>query len=95
MGKHISKMLEWDELIPMATAAYNFFPHIPSKERPFFMFGRDLLTGLQKLLGKTARYLGKDGGRLNIEALQNAYQLVTQNTKMANERSGVTRLQTL
>ena len=38
MGKHISKTLEWDEDIPMATAAY--------KERSFFlMFGRDPLTG--------------------------------------------------
>ena len=50
MGKHINTHLEWDEVIPMAMAAYNFFPHTPSKERPFFlMCGRDLLTGLQKL----------------------------------------------
>ena len=54
MGKHISKNLEWDDVIPMATAAYNFFPHTPSRERPFFlMFGRDPLTGLQQLLGET------------------------------------------
>ena len=92
MGKHISKTLEWDEVIPMATAANNFFPHTPSKGRPFFlMFGRDPLTGLQKLLGKNTRYLGEDGGRLNIEALQNAYQLAAQNTRLANERSGVTK----
>ena len=92
MSKHISKTVEWDEVIPMATAAYNFLPHTPSKERPFFlMFGRDPLTGLQKLLGKNTRYLGEDGGRLNIEALQNPYQLAAQNTKFANERSGVTK----
>ena len=36
-GKHISKTLEWDDVIPMATAAYNFFPHTPSRERPFFL----------------------------------------------------------
>ena len=49
MGKHINTHLEWDEVIPMVMAAYNFFPHTPSKERPFFlMFGRDPLTGLQK-----------------------------------------------
>ena len=53
------------------------------------MFGRDPLTGLQKLLGKTTRYLDEDGGRLNVEALQNAYQLAAQNAKLANERSGV------
>ena len=30
MGKHINTHLEWDEVIPMAMAAYNFFPHTPS-----------------------------------------------------------------
>ena len=92
MGKHISKTLECNEVISMATAAYNFFPHHPSRERPFFlMFGRDPLTGLQKLLGENTRYLDEDGGRLNIEALQNAYQLATQNTKLENEKSGVAK----
>ena len=72
MGKHINTHLEWDEVIPIATAAYNFFPHNPSKERPFFlMFGRDPLTGLQKLLGETTRYLGEGGGKLDFTALQN------------------------
>ena len=45
--------------------------------------------GLQKLPGKNTRYLGEDGGKLNIEALQNTYQLATQNTKFVNERSAV------
>ena len=36
MGKHINTNLECDEVIPMATTAYNFFPHMPSKERPSF-----------------------------------------------------------
>ena len=31
VGKHISKNLEWDYVIPMAMAAYNFFPHTPSR----------------------------------------------------------------
>ena len=80
MGKHINTHLEWDEVIPMVMAAYNFFPHTPSKERPFFlMFGRDPLTGLQKLLGETTRYLGKGGGKLDLTALQNTYQLAAQN----------------
>ena len=61
----------------MVTAAYNFFPHTPSKERPFFlMFGQDLLTGLQNLLGETTRYLGNKDGRLDLTALKNTYQLV-------------------
>ena len=76
MGKHINTHLEWDEVIPIVTAACNFFPHTPSKERPFFlMFGRDPLTGLQKLLGETTRYLGEGGGKLDLAALQNTYQI--------------------
>ena len=88
MGKHINTHLEWDEVIPMVTAAYNFFPHTPSKERPFFlMFGRDLFTGLQKLLGSTTRYLGEGGGKLNLTALQNTYQLAAQSVQMARGSS--------
>ena len=84
MGKHISKELESDDVILIATAAYNFFPHTPSKERPFsLMFGRDPLTGLQNLLGETTRYLGNKDGRLDLTALQNTYQLVAQNVQMA------------
>ena len=88
MGKHITTNLEWDEVIPMATATYNFFPHMPSKERPFFlMFGQDPLTGLQKLLGETTRYLGEGGGKLDLTALQNTYQLAAQNVQMARGSS--------
>ena len=90
MGKHISKNLEWDDVIPMATAAYNFFPHTPSRERPFFlMFGRDPLTGLLQLLGETTRYLGKGNGKLGLTALQNTCQLVAQNIQMARKRNVV------
>ena len=93
MGKHISKNLEWDNVIPMATAAYNFFPHTPSRERPFFlMFGRDPLTGLQQLLGKTTRYLSRDNNKLDLTALQNTYQLAAQNVQMARKGSEVDEL---
>ena len=88
MGKHINTHLEWDEIIPMVTAAYIFFPYTPSRERPFFlMFGRDPLTGLQKLLGETTRYLGEGGGKLDLTALQNTYQLAAQNIQMARGSS--------
>ena len=87
-GKHINRHLEWDEVIPMAMAAYNFFPHNPSKERPFFlMFGRDPLTGLQKLLDETTRYLGEGGGKLDLTALHYTYQLAAQNIQMARGSS--------
>ena len=90
MGKHINTNLEWDEAIPMVTAVYNFFPHTPSKERPFFlMFGQDPLTGLQKLLGETTRYLAEGGGKLDLMALQNTYQPAAQNVQMAKGSSEV------
>ena len=88
MGKHININLEWDEIIPMATAVYNFFPHTPSKEIPLFlMFGQDPLTGLQKLLGETTRYLGEGGGKLDLTVLQNTYQLAAHNIQMARGSS--------
>ena len=90
MGKPICKSLEWDDVIPMATAAYNFFQHTPSKERPFFlMFCQDPLTGLQQLLGETTRYLGEGDGKLDLTALQNTYQLAAQNVQMAKEKNEV------
>ena len=88
MGKHINPRLEWDEVIPMAMVAYNFFPHTTSKKRPFFlMFSRDPLTGLEKLLGDTVRYLGENGGRLDLTVLQNTYQLAAQNIQKAREKA--------
>ena len=51
------------------------------------MFGRDPLTGLQRLLGETMRYLGEGGGRLDLIALQSTYQLAAQNVKMARKNS--------
>ena len=40
IGKQLQKGLEWDDVIPKATSAYNFFPMESSKEAPFFlMFG--------------------------------------------------------
>ena len=42
IAKHVAPQLEWDVLVPLACAAYNFIPNEHSKESPFFlMFGRD------------------------------------------------------
>ena len=88
MGKHINPRLEWEEVIPMATVAYTFFPHTTSKERPFFlMFGHDPLTGLEKLLGDIVRYFRENDGRLDLTVLQNTYQLAAQNIQKAREKA--------
>ena len=87
MAKHITAQLEWDDVVPLACTAYNFFPNEHSRESPFFlMFGRDPLIPLNKLLRPKLRYLGNDEGILSLEALQNIYQLVVTNLKIAREK---------
>ena len=42
IARHVAPQLEWDVLIPLACAAYNFLPNEHLKESSFFlMFGRD------------------------------------------------------
>ena len=43
--------------------------------------------GLQRLLDETTRYLAEGGGKLDLTALQNTYQLAAQNVKMARRSS--------
>ena len=51
IAKHVMLQVEWDALIPLACAAYNFIPNEHSKESPFFlMFGRDPVLPLNMLL---------------------------------------------
>ena len=85
-AKHVSTTLEWDDIVPLACTAYNFFPNKHSRESPFFlMFGQDALVPVVKLLQPKVRYLGNDKNILSMEALQNIYQLVTTNLKYARE----------
>ena len=57
VAKHIrGNMAEWDEVVPLAGAAYNFFPCQDSGESPFvLMFGRDPITLFAKLLEPAPR----------------------------------------
>ena len=84
IAKHISSQLEWDDVVPLACAAYNFLPNEHSRESSFFlMYGRDPLLPLTKLLQSKIRYLGNDKNILSLEALKNIYQLVVTNLKLA------------
>ena len=88
IAKHIAPQLEWDDIVPLACAAYNFLPNEHSRESPFFlMFGRDPLLPLTKLLKPKIRYLGNDENILSLEALKNMYQLVVTNLRYAREKS--------
>ena len=88
IAKHVAPQLEWDALIPLACAAYNFIPNEHSKESPFFlMFGRDPVLPLNTLLEPKVRYMGSDMNVLSLEALKNIYEIAATNLKMARERN--------
>ena len=87
MTKHISTTMEWDQVVHLATAAYNFFPNEHSRQSPFFlMFGRDPRVPLNTLLTPKIRYMGTEENILSLEALQRIYHLVAENLKIAKER---------
>ena len=81
--------MEWDDVVPLACAAYNFLPNEHSRESPFFlMFGRDPKLPLNTLLQPKIRYLGDNENLLSLEALKNIYQLVAENLERARAKLG-------
>ena len=87
ISKHTSPTMEWDDVIPLACAAYNFLPNEHSKESPFFlMFGREARIPLNTMLQPQIRYLGNNKNILSIQALKNMYQLVAENLQKARKR---------
>ena len=87
IAKHINHGLEWDELTPMATACYSFFPNCSARESAFFiMFGRDLINKLNMMLHAARRYFHYDNGLPNLEALKNIYQVHVVAQQLLNSR---------
>ena len=88
IAKHIhGGGVEWDELVPLAVSAYNFFPCQSSKESPFIlMFERDPITPVTKLLEPRPRYYGERGGALKMDTLRRLYTIVVQNIRKAREK---------
>ena len=71
--------MEWDDVVPLACAAYNFLPNKHSRESPFFlMFGRDPKLPLNTLLQPKIRYLRDNENLLSLKALKNICQLVAE-----------------
>ena len=84
IARHITPQLEWDVLVPLAYAAYNFIPNEHSKESPFFlMFGRDPVLPLNTLLGPKMGCLGNDMNILLLQAIKNMFEIAVTNLKMA------------
>ena len=88
IAKHIrGGGVEWDELVPLAASAYNFFPCQSSKESPFIlMFGRDPIMPVAKLLELRPRYYGERGSALKMDTLRGLYMVVVQNIRKAREK---------
>ena len=86
ISKHIAPQLEWDDLVPLSCAAYNFILNELSKESPFFlMFRRDPVLPLNILLEPKVRYLGNDINILSLEVMKNMFEIATTNLKLARE----------
>ena len=88
IAKHIrGANVEWDELIPLAVSAYNFFPCQSSKESPFvLMFGRDPITPIAKLLEPKLKFYGEKGTGVNMDTLRKLYTVVAENIRKAREK---------
>ena len=73
-------------MVPLAAAAYNFFPCQAAGESPFvLMFGRDPITPFAKLLEPAPRYWRDCGGHLKMDLLKKLYLLTAENVKRARE----------
>ena len=88
IAKHIrGAEVEWDDLIPLAVSAYNFFPCQSSKESPFvLMFGRDPITPIAKLLEPKLKFYGEKGVSLRMDTLRKIYTVVAENIRKAREK---------
>ena len=88
IAKHIRGAdVEWDDLIPLAVSAYNFFPCQSSKEFPFvLMFGRDPITPIAKLLEPRLKFYGEKGEGINMNMLRKLYTVVAENIRKARKK---------
>ena len=88
IAKHIrGAEVEWDDLIPLAVLAYNFFPRQSSKESPFvLMFGRDPITPIAKLLEPKLKFYDEKGVSLRMDTLRKLYTVVAENIRTAREK---------
>ena len=85
ISKHVSPLLEWTSVIPLACVAYNFLHNEHSKESPFFlMFGIDAVLTLNSLLSPQMCYLGNDLNVLSHEALKIMFHIATVNLHCAH-----------
>ena len=71
LAKHISRHRECNDVVPLATALYNWLSKQHSKESLFVMFGRDALTKLSQLTEPSLRYMGREDLILDLKLMSN------------------------
>ena len=82
LAKHISRHREWDDVVPLATASYNWLLNQHSKEFPFFvMFGRDAVTNLLQLTKPKLRYMGTEDLILDLKLMSSIFQTQIHNLR--------------
>ena len=81
-------VLEWDQLFPCTTAAFNLFPNEHSQESPHFLyFGCDpYLPHFAAFLQPKIRYLGSAEGMIHLENLRQAYMLAALNAREVHSK---------
>ena len=81
----IGGVLEWDQLLPYATAAFNWFANEHSHESPHLLyFGHDpYLSHLAALLQPTLWYLDLNKDIIHLDKLRQAYMLAALNMRGA------------
>ena len=86
LAKHMSRHREWDDVVPLVRALYNWLSNQHSKESPFFvMLGRDAVTNLSQLTKPKLRYMGTEDLILDLELMSSIFQTQIQNLRMARE----------
>ena len=86
IAKQLENRIEWDDLVWMATAAYNFFPTESSGMAPFFlMFGREANVKHNLLASERPKYMGTDEGMINLELMNKLYLVVAHNLHEARK----------
>ena len=84
----VGDVLEWDQLLPYAIAAFNCFPNEHSQESPYLLyFGFDpYLTHLAAFLQPKVRYLGSDEGMIHLNKLRQVYMLAALNMREVHSK---------
>ena len=86
IAKQLENQVEWDNLVWKATAAYNFFQTESSGIAPFLlMFGREAAVKHTLLESERPKYLGTDGGMINMELMSKLYLVIAHNLNEARK----------